>query len=50
MTEEGSWIAEPALPADIFTADPAGLWSAVLARKGPAFDVLRLMPMDPSLN
>jgi putative transcriptional regulator len=50
MGEEGSWIVEPALPADIFTADPGGLWSAVLARKGPAFDVLRLMPMDPSMN
>jgi putative transcriptional regulator len=50
MAEEGSWIAEPALPADIFTADPDGLWNAVLARKGPAFHVLRLMPMDPSLN
>jgi putative transcriptional regulator len=50
MVEEGSWIVEPALPGDIFTNDPVGLWSAVLARKGTAFDLLRLMPMDPSRN
>ena len=50
MAEEGSWIAEPATPEDIFTDDPGGLWSAVLKRKGPGFDLLRLMPLDPSWN
>jgi putative transcriptional regulator len=50
MAEEGSWIAEPATPGDIFTADPQGLWSAVLKRKGSAFDMLRFMPLDPSTN
>ncbi|MBA3690620.1 MAG: YqgE/AlgH family protein [Actinobacteria bacterium] len=50
MAEEGSWIAEPATPDDIFTSDPEGLWSAVLKRKGPAFDLLRFMPLDPSTN
>lgn len=50
MAEEGSWIAEPATPDDIFTSDPDGLWSAVLKRKGPAFDLLRFMPLDPSTN
>jgi putative transcriptional regulator len=50
MTEEGSWIAEPATPGDIFTSDPEGLWSAVLKRKGSAFDLLRFMPVDPSSN
>ena len=50
MSEEGSWIVEPATPTDIFTDDPGGLWSAVLKRKGRAFDVLRFMPVDPSSN
>ncbi len=50
MAEEGSWIAEPATPGDIFTSDPDGLWSSVLKRKGPAFDLLRFMPLDPSTN
>jgi putative transcriptional regulator len=50
MAEEGSWIVEPATPGDIFTGDPGGLWSAVLKRKGAAFDLLRFMPLDPSQN
>jgi len=48
--EEGSWIVEPALPEDVFTADPETLWSDVLRRKGGPFGVLALMPPDPSLN
>ncbi len=48
--EEGSWIVEPALPDDVFTADPEGLWSAVLRRKGGPFSVLASMPPDPSQN
>jgi len=48
--EEGSWIVEPALPDDVFTADPDELWSDVLRRKGGPFGVLALMPLDPSLN
>jgi len=48
--EEGSWIVEPALADDVFTADPKELWSAVLRRKGGPFGVLALMPLDPSLN
>ena len=48
--EEGSWIVEPALPEDVFTAEPEGLWSEVLRRKGGPFGVLALMPLDPSLN
>jgi putative transcriptional regulator len=47
---EGSWIIEPALPEDVFTADPDELWSDVLRRKGGPFGVLALMPPDPSLN
>jgi putative transcriptional regulator len=48
--EEGSWIVEPAVPDDVFTAEPEELWSDVLRRKGGPFGVLALMPADPSLN
>ena len=48
--EEGSWIVEPALPEDVFTAEPDALWSGVLKRKGGPFGVLALMPPNPSLN
>lgn len=48
--EEDSWIVEPALPEDVFTEDPGRLWSEVLRRKGREYDLLRLMPMDPSQN
>jgi len=48
--EEGSWIVEPALPEDVFTDDPEGLWSDVLRRKGGPFAVLAAMPLDPSRN
>jgi putative transcriptional regulator len=48
--EEGSWIVEPALPEDVFTDDPEGLWSDVLRRKGGPFAVLAAMPPDPTLN
>ena len=47
---EDSWIVEPALPRDVFAPDPSRLWEDVLKRKGPAFDLLRLMPADPSAN
>ena len=48
--EEGSWLTEPALAVDVFTGDPAGLWSAVVRRKGPAFRLMSTMPFDPDLN
>jgi putative transcriptional regulator len=48
--EEGSWIVEPALPQDVFTGDPDDLWSDVLRRKGGPFEILALMPLDPSAN
>ena len=48
--EEGSWIVEPALPDDVFAADPEALWGDVLRRKGGPFEMLALMPPDPSLN
>ncbi len=48
--EQESWIVEPARPEDVFTGEPEHLWDAVLKRKGPEYDLLRLMPFDPSLN
>jgi len=48
--EEDSWIVEPATPEDVFTPEPERLWSQVLRRKGPEYDLLRTMPMDPSWN
>jgi len=48
--EEGSWIAEPAVAADVFTEEPEGLWSGVLRRKGPRYRLLASMPLDPSMN
>lgn len=48
--EEDSWVLEPARPEDVFHPDPTRLWDDVLRRKGSAFDLLRLMPEDPSLN
>jgi putative transcriptional regulator len=48
--EEESWILETAFPEDVFSEDPEGLWSSVLRRKGGRFEMLALMPFDPSLN
>ena len=48
--DEGSWIVEPALADDVFTAEPDALWSTVLRRKGGPFRVLAAMPPDPSQN
>jgi putative transcriptional regulator len=47
---EESWFVEPARPEDVFAPDPSHLWEDVLRRKGPAFDLIRLMPLDPSMN
>jgi putative transcriptional regulator len=48
--EESAWIVEPAIVEDVFAADPDGLWSSVLRRKGGPFAVLATIPPDPSLN
>ena len=47
---ESAWIVEPARPDDVFAADSDGLWSAVLRRKGGAFAVLAMLPVDPRVN
>ena len=47
---EGSWLVEPALEEDVFTPAPDDLWSTVVRRKGPGFELLASMPFDPSAN
>ena len=44
------WIIEPAVPADVFCAEPRELWSAVLHRKGGRYALLTRMPLDPRVN
>ena len=48
--DEDSWITEPALGDDVFTAEPEALWSRVLRRMGGDYRLLSTMPFDPSLN
>jgi putative transcriptional regulator len=46
----GDWIAQAALPEDVFTDVPEALWSRVLVRKGGSYALLARMPLDPSVN
>ncbi len=48
--ERGDWIAQDALPEDVFCERPQGLWSDVLTRKGGRYALIARMPLDPSLN
>jgi putative transcriptional regulator len=48
--DHGDWIAHSALPEDVFTEDPDGLWSKVLTRKGGSYALIARMPADPSVN
>jgi putative transcriptional regulator len=48
--EQGDWIAQAALPEDVFTDAPEQLWSAALKRKGGGYALLARMPADPSVN
>jgi putative transcriptional regulator len=48
--DQDSWVLEPALDDDVFTAEPEELWSRVLRRKGGDYRLLASMPFDPSLN
>ena len=48
--QEESWVSAPALPGDVFHGEPARLWDDVLRRLGRDYDMLRLMPRDPSMN
>jgi putative transcriptional regulator len=48
--EEEAWIVEAPLREELFSAEPEGLWAAVLRRKGREFALLSTMPPDPTLN
>jgi putative transcriptional regulator len=48
--EQGDWIAQVALPDDVFSEEPTELWSEVLIRKGGSYALVARMPPDPSLN
>jgi putative transcriptional regulator len=48
--EHGDWIAQDALPEDVFTDVPDELWSSVLTRKGGGYALIARMPTDPSVN
>jgi len=48
--ESGDWITHPPLPEDVFTEEPAELWSAVLTRMGGSYALIARMPLDPSVN
>jgi len=47
---EDSWHATPAVPGDVFTDHPEGLWMTAVGRLGPEFRLLATMPVDPTLN
>jgi len=45
-----AWIVAPALPGDLWSADPEGLWRRVLRRQGGTTAWLSLHPVDPTAN
>jgi putative transcriptional regulator len=47
---QGDWIAQAALPEDVFSEMPEELWSSVLTRKGGSYALIARMPADPSVN
>jgi putative transcriptional regulator len=48
--EEEAWIVTAAHADDVFHAEPDHLWDAVVKRLGPRYEVMRLLPHDPSQN
>ena len=48
--DEGSWHVVPAVPADLFTADPERLWYDVLRRQPTPLSLLTTLPADANLN
>jgi putative transcriptional regulator len=48
--DQGDWIAQVALPEDVFSDVPEDLWRSVLTRKGGSYALLARMPADPSVN
>jgi putative transcriptional regulator len=48
--EAGAWASIPARPEDVFTEDPAGLWTRVLERQPGRLRLLAGFPADPTTN
>lgn len=48
--DQGAWFTLDADPGDVFTADPDGLWHAVLRRQPDDLALLATFPLDPTLN
>jgi putative transcriptional regulator len=48
--DSGDWVADAAVPEDVFTEAPDELWSTVLNRKGGTYALIARMPLDPSVN
>ena len=48
--EEGSWYVVPSAAADLFGADPEGLWMRVLRRQPGELAWVSTRPTDPTLN
>jgi putative transcriptional regulator len=48
--QEDAWIVTAARSDDVFHADPDRLWGDVVQRLGARYEVMRLLPTDPSLN
>jgi putative transcriptional regulator len=48
--EEGSWYVVPAMPSDIFSAQPENLWMRVLRRQPGELAWVSTRPPDPTLN
>ena len=48
--DEEAWIVTAARADDVFSAEPELLWDSVVQRLGARYEVMRLLPEDPSLN
>jgi putative transcriptional regulator len=48
--DEDAWIVAAAVPDDVFTDDPDGLWTRVLRRLGGRYALLATMPRDARVN
>ena len=46
----GSWYVVPSTRADLFGADPLGLWKRVLRRQPGELAWVSTRPLDPSMN
>lgn len=48
--ERDSWLHCPAQGEDVFTDAPELLWSRVVKRLGPEYELMSRLPFDPSMN